>query len=241
MLDAAGARMVGKTDQQLPIDKQGGGGAWILHWTKHGSPPRMEWRYRAWNRDELLSHSTNLEATNATEVAEVLLAKGVQDLVLVMDNASWIQDARLLSCGAESMIEPLQAFARLLVTYPDARIFMLFNDRTKGKEADAISKAFLCLPEFGNLLGWQYASERLMNRGFPRLEFANMLEPRVEGVGADADRGSGTGCGFLAVCEAAGRQLEGHRTGDRGRSNRYRWSYRDAQSTDKVDGLLSSS
>jgi len=233
MLDAAGARMVGTTDRQLPIDKQGGGGAWILHWTKHGSPPLMEWRYRAWNSDELLSHSTNLEATNATEVAEVLLAKGAQDLVLVMDNASWIQDARILSCGAESMIEPLQAFARLLVTYPDARIFMLFNDRTKGKEADAISKAFLCLPEFGNLLGWQYASERLMNRGFPRLEFANMLEPRVEGVGADADRGSDTGGGFLAVCKAAGRQLEGH---NRGRDRRDH-----GQSTDKVDGLLSSS
>ena len=233
MLDAAGARMVGTTDRQLPIDKQGGGGAWILHWTKHGSPPIMEWRYRAWNSDELLSHSTNLEATNATEVAEVLLAKGAQDLVLVMDNASWIQDARILSCGAESMIEPLQAFARLLVTYPDARIFMLFNDRTKGKEADAISKAFLCLPEFGNLLGWQYASERLMNRGFPRLEFANMLEPRVEGVGADADRGSDTGGGFLAVCKAAGRQLEGH---NRGRDRRDH-----GQSTDKVDGLLSSS
>jgi hypothetical protein len=64
MLDAAGARMVGKTARQLPIKDQGGGGAWILHWTKHGSLPRMEWRYRAWNSDELLSHSTNLEATN---------------------------------------------------------------------------------------------------------------------------------------------------------------------------------
>jgi hypothetical protein len=123
---------------------------------------------------------------------------------------------------------------------------MLFNDRTKGKEADAISKAFLCLPEFGNLLGWQYASERLMNRGFPRLEFANMLEPRVEGVGADADRGSDTGGGFLAVCKAASRQLEGH---NRGRDRRYQGHNRacarstisDGQSTDKVDGLLSSS
>ena len=47
-LDAAGARMVGTTDRQLPIDKQGGGGAWILHWTKHGSPPIMEWRSRWW-------------------------------------------------------------------------------------------------------------------------------------------------------------------------------------------------
>jgi hypothetical protein len=101
-----------------------------------------------------------VQATNATEVAEVLLAKGVQDLVLVMDNASWIQDARILSCGAESMIEPLQAFARLLIKYSGARIFMLFNDRTKGKEADAISKSCLCLPEFGGLLGWQYAVVR---------------------------------------------------------------------------------
>jgi hypothetical protein len=49
MLDAAGARMVGKTTRQLPIENQGGGGAWILHWTKHGSPPRLEWRYRAWS------------------------------------------------------------------------------------------------------------------------------------------------------------------------------------------------
>ena len=47
---------------------------------------------------------------------------------------------------------------------------MLFNDRTKGKEADAISKSFLCLPEFGGMLGWQYASDRLLNRGFPRLD-----------------------------------------------------------------------
>ena len=188
----------------------------------------------------MLSHITNLEATNATEVAEVLLAKGVQDLVLVMDNASWIQDARILSCGAESMIEPLQAFARLLMTYPDARIFMLFNDRTKGKEADAISKAFLCLPEFGKLLGWQYASDRLMNRGFPRLDLTNMLEPRVEGVGADAGRGSGSGCGFLARCKAAGRQLEGQlerRAGFYGHT----FTREDFQPTDTVDGLLSSS
>jgi len=124
---------------------------------------------------------------------------------------------------------------------------MLFNDRTKGKEADAISKAFLCLPEFGNLLGWQYASERLMNRGFPRLDLTNMLEPRVEGVGADAGRGSGTGCGFLAVCKAAGRQLEGHYRQHNRRylpGDRYRFTRSqipDAQSTDKVDGLLSSS
>ena len=127
MLDVVGARMVGKTAVQMPIADQGGGGAWILHWTKHGSPPRLEWRYRAWTSAELLKHSTYLEATNATEVADVILAAKVQDLVMVMDNASWIQDARILSCGAESMIAPLQAFARLLIQYPQARIFMLFN------------------------------------------------------------------------------------------------------------------
>jgi hypothetical protein len=154
MLDAAGARMVGRTTLQLPIKYQGGGGAWILHWTKHGSPPRLEWRYRTWSAAELLSHSTYLETTNAIEVADVLLGTGVQDLVMVMDNASWNQDARILSCGAESMIAPLQAFARRLIKYPDARIFMILNNRTKGKEADAISKALLRLPEFGGLLGW---------------------------------------------------------------------------------------
>ena len=72
-------------------------------------------------------------------MADVILATGDHDLVLVMDNASWIQNARILSCGSVSMIAPLHAFARLLIKYPHARIFMLFNDRTKGKEADAIS------------------------------------------------------------------------------------------------------
>ena len=81
-----------------------------------------------------------------------------------------------------------------------------------------------------------------MNRGFPRLEFANMLEPRVEGVGADADRGSDTCGGTLAVCKAAGRQLEGHNRGREGHSRAWRRStISDGQSTDKVDGLLSSS
>ena len=92
----------------------------------------------------------------------------------------------------------------------------------------------------------EYQKKIAAHRGFPRLEFANMLEPRVEGVGADADRGSDTGGGFLAVCKAAGRQLEGH---NRGRDRRYQGHNRawarstisDAQSTDKVDGLLSSS
>ena len=169
-------------------------------------------------------------------MAEALLATGVQDLGLVMDNASWIQDARILSCGAESMIEPLQAFARLLIKYSRARIFMLFNDRTKGKEADAISKSFLCLPEFGGLPGWQYASDRLLNRGFPRLDLTNMLEPRVEGVGADAGRGSGSGCGFLARCKAADKQLDEEHARLQG------WGPKAFGSTiDKVDGLLSSS
>jgi hypothetical protein len=96
------------------------------------------------------------------------------------------------------MIAPLQAFARLLIKYTEARIFMLFNDRTKGKEADAISKALLRLPEFGGLLGWQYAADHLMDRGFPRLDLTNMLvmlEPRIGGVGADAGRVSGSSGG----------------------------------------------
>ena len=107
---------------------------------------------------------------------------------------------------------------------------MLFNDRTKGKEADAISKSFLRLPEFGGLLGWQYAADRLMNRGFSRLDLTNMLEPRVEGVGADAGRGSGSGCGFLARCKAAGKQLDEEHARRQGRGT-----------IDKADGLLSSS
>jgi hypothetical protein len=159
----------------------------------------------------------------------------VQDQVLVMDNASWIQDAWILSCGAVSMIAPLQAFARLLIKYSDARILMLFNDRTKGKEADAISMSFLCLPEFGGLLGWQYASDRLLNRGFPRLDLTNMLEPRAEGVGADAGRGFGPGCEFLARCEAAGKQLEDEPARLQG------WGPMAFDAIDKVDGLLSSS
>ena len=133
------------------------------------------------------------------------------------------------------MIAPLQAFARLLITYPQARIFMLFNDWTKGKEADAISKSFLRLPEFGGMLGWQYAADRLLNRGFSRLDLTNMLEPRVIGVGADADRGSVSGCGFLSRCKAAGKRLE-----DEG-SQRGGGSSEVCHSVDKVDGLLSRS
>jgi hypothetical protein len=72
-----------------------------------------------------------------------------------------------------------------------------------------------------------------------------MLEPRVEGVGADAGRGSGTGCGFLAVCKAAGRQLEGHNRQLEQRAGYYGHSFarEDFQPTpdDTVDGLLSSS
>ena len=94
-----------------------------------------------------------------------------------------------------------------------ARIFILFNDRTKGKEADAISKALLRLPEFGGLMGWQYATDRLVDRGFPRLHLTNLLEPRVEGVRADANRVSGSSCGTLARCKVAGKQLEAQSTG----------------------------
>jgi hypothetical protein len=76
-----------------------------------------------------------------------------------------------------------------------------------------------------------------MNRGFARLDLTNMLEPRVEGVGADAGRGSGSGCGFLARCKAAGKQLEG----EPARRRAYNFPRGAFQSTDKVDGLLSSS
>ena len=149
----------------------------------------------------------------------------------MMDNASWIQDARILSCGAESMIAPLQAFARLLIKYTEARIFMLFNDRTKGKEADAISKALLRLPEFGGLMGWQYAADHLVDRGFPRLDLTNMLEPRVEGVRADANRVSRSGCGVLTRCKAARKQLEAQST----------WAHHQLAFYSNIDELLSSS
>ena len=62
-----------------------------------------------------------------------------------------------------------------------------------------------------------------------------MLEPRVKGVGADAGRGSGSGCGFLARCKAAGKQLDYERIQRGGGSPKV---YR---AIDKVDGLLSSS
>jgi hypothetical protein len=151
---------------------------------------------------------------NATETADVVMAEGVQDIVLVMDNASWIQDARAMSCGSESMIEPLQCFSTLLAKYSDARVFLVFNDRTRGQEADAISKALLRLPEFQGKRGWEFASERLVARGFVALSLANMLEPRVtRGVRADADRASGIGNGFVARCKAAGRELAGEEQG----------------------------
>jgi hypothetical protein len=214
MLDASGARKVGRTAENLPMQEQGGGGAWVLYWTKHGSPPVLRWRYRAWTSSELAWHSTRLEAVNATETADVVMAEGVQDIVLVMDNASWIQDARAMSCGSESMIEPLQCFSTLLAKYSDARVFLVFNDRTRGQEADAISKALLRLPEFQGKRGWEFASERLVARGFAALSLANMLEPRVKrGVRADADRASGIGNGFVARCKAAGRELAGEEQG----------------------------
>ena len=62
-----------------------------------------------------------------------------------------------------------------------------------------------------------------------------MLEPRVKGVGADAGRGSGSGCGFLARCKAAGKQLEDERLQRGGESSEV------YHAIDKVDGLLSSS
>ena len=75
-----------------------------------------------------------------------------------------------------------------------------------------------------------------MNRGFSRLDLTNMLEPRVEGVGADAGRGSGSGCGFLARCKAADKQLDEEHARLQG------WGPKAFGSTiDKVDGLLSSS
>ena len=148
----------------------------------------LRWRYRAWTSSELAWHSTRLEAVNATETADVVMAEGVQDIVLVMDNASWIQDARAMSCGSKSMIEPLQCFSTLLAKYSDARVFLVFNDRTWGQEANAISKALLRLPEFQGKRGWEFASECFVARGFAALSLANMLEPRVtRGVRADAD------------------------------------------------------
>ena len=52
-----------------------------------------------------------------------------------------------------------------------------------------------------------------MDRGFPRLDLTNMLEPRVEGVRADANGVSDSGCGILARCKTAGKQLEAQSTG----------------------------
>ena len=52
----------------------------------------------------------------------------------------------------------------------------------------------------------------MVHRGFSRLDLTNMLEPRVEGVRADANRGFDSGCGILARCKTAGKQLEAQST-----------------------------
>jgi hypothetical protein len=70
-----------------------------------------------------------------------------------------------------------------------------------------------------------------MDRGFPRLDLTNILEPRIEGVWADADRVSGSGCGVLARCKAAGKQLEAQ----------FARPHNVYYSNDMADGLLSSS
>jgi hypothetical protein len=81
----------------------------------------------------------------------------------------------------------------------------VFNDRTRGQEADAISKALLRLPEFQGKRGREVAFERLVARGSAALFLGNILEPRVtRGVRADADRAAGIGNGFVAECKAAG-------------------------------------
>ena len=49
---------------------------------------------------------------------------------------------------------------------------------------------------------------RWVDRGSPRLNLTNMLEPRIGGLGADADRVSALGGGILARCEVAGKQLK---------------------------------
>jgi hypothetical protein len=41
----------------------------------------------------------------------------------------------------------------------------------------------------------------------------NMLKPRVEGVSDGTERVSGSGCGVLARCKVAGKQLEAQSIG----------------------------
>ena len=165
----------------LPLSEQGGGGAWIVHLA--GGESRVaaggltahlvQWRYRAWTAAELDESSTWLESVNATKSIDAAVAGGAQDVVVVLDSASWVAASRRLSCHATSLVAPTEHFGAWLGGHLGVRVWLLHHHRERGPEADGVSKAFLAHESGGTCLEW--ASAQLVLRGFEPLSPSNRV------------------------------------------------------------------
>jgi hypothetical protein len=172
--DAAGFRQ-GVSD----MAEQGGGGAWVVDVSaataafEASQPMPVEWFYRAWTAAELVLFSTFLEAANATQILPLVAGKGFQDVIIALDNESWVVAGRKLSCKSEDLVPAVEALARAIDALPGVRVFLVFHHRENGVEADALSKAFIIHKD--GLTGLEWARTSLSERGFGLLTDANRL------------------------------------------------------------------
>jgi hypothetical protein len=171
--DAAGYR------EDVALGEQGGGGAWMV-WSDatsvDGAPMPVRWFYRPWTLHELMHFSTWLEAANGTQLIPLAAELGAQDIILVLDNQSWVECGRTLSCRSLDMVPQVNALARVVDSLPDVRLFLVFHHREEGPEADAISKAYLVMGSgSGASRGLATASAMLQSRGFAELTAENRI------------------------------------------------------------------
>ena len=177
------------------LQSQGGGGAWMVSTgVENQQPWPVHWMYRPWAPHEIMQFSTWLEAENGTQLVPVAIAHKAQDIILVLDNRSWVDCAKKLSCKAEDMVVQVERLARVLEAQTDVRLFVVFHHREHGPEADAISKAEMAMHKSGGewktaqepptaeayaagtaALGVDAASMMLQARGFQALTPANRI------------------------------------------------------------------
>jgi hypothetical protein len=172
--DAAGFRH-GVSD----MAEQGGGGAWIVDVTAAraaftaATPMPVQWFYRAWTPAELVLFSTFLEAANATQILPLVANQGFEDVIIALDNESWVLAGRKLSCRSEDLVAAVEDLARAIDALPGVRVFLVFHHRERGVEADALSKAYILHKD--GLHGLEWASTALATRGFAELTDENRL------------------------------------------------------------------
>ena len=140
-----------------------GGGGGAIYLNPDGSDPH--WSFDSFTPEETAAHSTYQEGMNANRNLRRALEQGSLDIIEVLDNAAWVFVSRSGAARADELHPLLTDRRQLLLRYPAARVYTVWQAREEGTLADAVSKLLLPYPT-ADILGRDWAHHRLQRLGY---------------------------------------------------------------------------